>query len=62
MQSLKTLTESNLDLERPQAKSPHGGHLENIESNLDLERPQAKLPHGGHLVFFFKKLGPLHLN
>ena len=27
MQSLKTIIESNLELERPQAKSPHGGHL-----------------------------------
>ena len=27
MQSLKTIIESNLDLEHPQAKSPHGGHL-----------------------------------
>ena len=27
IQSLKTILESNLDLERPQAKSPHGGHL-----------------------------------
>ena len=28
MQSFNTIIESNLDFERPQAKSPHGGHLE----------------------------------
>ena len=27
VQSLKTIIESNLDLEHPQAKSPHGAHL-----------------------------------
>ena len=46
VQSLKTIIESNLDLERSQAKLLHGGHLENkmaVAQNLFLNECKKNL-------------------